>query len=111
MLALLIIACRRDARRGVSNGCVATMWLSGCSIAQDAPDHTSIAGSAPGIRTLPACSPRFLQLCSMAGMVKVGVVAIDGSRSRGNASRTAERSPESVAREVERISAPIARTS
>lgn len=79
--------------------------------AQDAPDHTSIARfRAEHQDAFTGLFAQVLQLCSAAGMVKVGVVAIDGSKIAANASRTANRSPESVAREVERISAQIAQT-
>ncbi|WP_441964846.1 transposase [Mycolicibacterium houstonense] len=79
--------------------------------AQDAPDHTSIARfRAAHQDAFIALFAQVLALCSAAGMVKVGVVSIDGSKIAANASRGANRSPESVGREVERISAQIAQT-
>ncbi|MBU9763550.1 transposase [Mycobacterium sp. TNTM28] len=78
--------------------------------AQDAPDHTSIARfRAAHHDAFTDLFAQVLALCSAAGMVKVGVVAIDGSKIAANASRGANRSPESVQREVERISAQIAK--
>ena len=79
--------------------------------AQDAPDHTSIARfRAAHHEAFTGLFAQVLTLCSASGMVKVGVVSIDGSKIAANASRGANRSPESVQREVERISAQIAQT-
>jgi transposase len=79
--------------------------------AQDAPDHTSIARfRAEHEDAFTELFAQVLQLCSAAGMVNVGVVSIDGSKIAANASRGANRSPESVAREVERVSREIAET-
>jgi transposase len=41
-----------------------------------------------------------LSLCRRAGLVKVGVVAVDGTKIAANASRTANRSYEQIAREI-----------
>ncbi len=79
--------------------------------AQDAPDHTSIARfRAAHHDAFTGLFAQVLALCSAAGMVKVGVVSIDGSKISANASRGANRSPGSVQREVERISREIAQT-
>ncbi|MFV8049371.1 transposase [Mycobacterium sp. 48b] len=79
--------------------------------AQDAPDHTSIARfRAAHHDAFTGLFAQVLALCSAAGMVKVGLVSIDGSKIAANASRGANRSPESVGREVERISREIAQT-
>jgi transposase len=79
--------------------------------AQDAPDHSSIARfRAEHQDAFTGLFAQVLQLCSAAGMVKVGVVSIDGSKIAANASRGANRSPASVQREVERISRQIAET-
>ncbi|OBC16283.1 hypothetical protein A5784_25965 [Mycobacterium sp. 852013-50091_SCH5140682] len=79
--------------------------------AQDAPDHTSIARfRAAHHDAFTNLFAQILQLCSAAGMVKVGVISIDGSKIAANASHGANRSPESVGREVERISRQIAET-
>lgn len=79
--------------------------------AQDAPDHSSIARfRAAHQDAFTDLFAQVLALCSAQGMVKVGVVSIDGSKIAANASRGANRSPESVQREVERISAQIAQT-
>lgn len=77
--------------------------------AQDAPDHTAIARfRATHHHLFEDVFAQVLQLCSAAGMVKVGVVSIDGTKIAANASRGANRSPESVAREVERLSQEVA---
>ena len=41
-----------------------------------------------------------LKLCDQAGLVKPGLVAIDGTRLAGNASREANREFEQIAREI-----------
>lgn len=63
---------------------VAFRWLSG----QQAPDFRSIGRFRK--RHLPALGNVFLQaleLCRAAGMVKLGQVALDGTKVRANASR------------------------
>lgn len=79
--------------------------------AQDAPDHSSIARfRAAHHDAFTGLFAQVLALCSTAGMVKVGVISIDGSKIAANASRGANRSADSVGREVERISRQIAQT-
>ncbi|MGV0741224.1 transposase [Mycolicibacterium sp. XJ870] len=112
LLALLIYAYasgERSSRRIERLCCDHVAFRVLC--AQDAPDHTSIARfRAAHHDAFTALFAQVLALCSAAGMVKVGVVSIDGSKIAANASRGANRSPESVQREVERISRQIAET-
>ena len=41
-----------------------------------------------------------LELCAEAGLVKVGVIAIDGTKMHANASQHAARDYEQIAREI-----------
>lgn len=110
LLALLIYAYasgQRSSRRieGLCSDHVAFRVLC----AQDAPDHTSIARfRAAHHDAFTHLFAQVLALCAAEGMVKVGVISIDGSKIAANASRGANRSPDSVGREVERISREIA---
>jgi transposase len=68
------------------------------------PDHTTIARFCA--RHEVALSRTFVQvlgLCEGAGLVSVGVVALDGTAIAADASRAATRSHESIGEEVERM--------
>jgi hypothetical protein len=65
------------------------------------PDHSTIAEFL--VRHEVALAELFtgvLGLCRRAGLVSVGVVAIDGTKVQANAARTANRSYEQIAREI-----------
>jgi transposase len=65
------------------------------------PDHASIARFV--VRHEEALAGLFgevLKLCDQAGLVKPGVVAIDGTRLAGNASQSRNRGFERIAREI-----------
>jgi hypothetical protein len=65
------------------------------------PDHATIARFV--VRHEAALADLFnevLKLCDQAGLVKPGLVAIDGTRVAGNASRDANREFEQIAREI-----------
>jgi transposase len=65
------------------------------------PDHATVARFV--VRHEAALAGLFgevLGLCDRAGLVKPGLVAIDGTRLAGNASRAANREFEQIAREV-----------
>jgi transposase len=69
--------------------------------ANQAPDHTTIARFRQ--RHEAALGELFgevLALCSEAGLVKVGVIAIDGTKVHANASQHANRDYEQLAREI-----------
>jgi transposase len=69
--------------------------------ANQAPDHATIARFR--VRHELALSELFgqvLRLCTEAGMVRVGVVAVDGTKVRANASERATRDYEQIAREI-----------
>lgn len=68
------------------------------------PDHTTIARFR--VRHEAALARLFTQvlgLCARAGLVSVGVVALDGTAISADACRDANRSHESIRREVERM--------
>jgi transposase len=68
--------------------------------AQDVPDHTTIARFRAGHEALFAdLFGQVLMLCAQAGMGKVGVVAIDGTKIAANASLGANRGEESLRQE------------
>ena len=65
------------------------------------PDHATIARFI--VRHEEALADLFgevLRLCDQAGLVKPGVVAIDGTRLAGNASRERNREFEQIAEEI-----------
>ncbi len=69
--------------------------------ANQAPDHTTIARFRQ--RHEAALGELFgevLGLCAQAGLVKVGVVAIDGTKVHANASQHANRDYEQLARDI-----------
>jgi transposase len=69
--------------------------------ANQRPDHTTIARFRQRHETaLAGLFGEVLALCAEAGLVKVGVVAIDGTKVHANASQHATRSYEEIAREI-----------
>lgn len=75
---------------------------------QDVPDHTTIARfRARHQDAFTEVFAQVLRLCAAAGMVKVGIVSIDGTKIAANAARGANRSGESVRQEAQRIAQQI----
>lgn len=80
----------------------------GVLCAQDPPDHTTIARFRAEHQDLIAdLFAQVLRLCSDAGMVKVGVVSIDGTKIKANASRSANRSADWVRDKASQIAGEI----
>lgn len=74
----------------------------------DAPDHTTIARfRAAHDEAFVEVFTQVLRLCSAAGMVKVGSIAIDGTKIAANASKGANRRPGRVPEEARRIAEQI----
>lgn len=74
----------------------------------DAPDHTTIARfRAEHQEKFAEVFAQVLRLCAAAGMVKVGVISIDGTKIAANAARGANRSPDAVREEARRIAQQI----
>ena len=109
LLALLVYAYavgERSSRR-IERLCidhVAFRVLCG----QDGPDHSTIARFRAehhdGFADLFA---QILRLCAAAGMVKVGIVSIDGTKIAANAAKSANRTHDWVRQEAERIAAEV----
>jgi transposase len=86
---------RRIERRCVED--VATRVIC----ANRAPDHTTIARFRQRHeRALGELFGEVLALCAEAGLVRVGVIAVDGTKVNANASEHATRSYEEIAREI-----------
>jgi transposase len=69
--------------------------------ANQAPDHATIARfRVRHERALSALFGQVLRLCADAGLVRVGVVAVDGTKVQANACERATRDYEQIAREI-----------
>src|SRR5215217_3379130 len=102
MVALLLYAYARGNRssRAIERACVEDVAYRVVA-ANLVPDHSTIADFR--VRHDAALAEVFtgvLGLCRRAGLVSVGVVAIDGTKVAANASREANRSYEQIAREI-----------
>jgi hypothetical protein len=74
------------------------------SSANQIPDHATIARfRARHEQALADTFEQVLALCARAGLVSVGLVALDGSLIAANASQAATRSYPQIRAEVERI--------
>jgi transposase len=77
--------------------------------ASQAPDHTTIARfRARHQDALARTFTQVLALCARAGLVSVGVVALDGTAMAANASREATRNYPAIREEVDRMLAEAA---
>jgi transposase len=103
MMVALLLYCysigerssRRIERRCIED--VATRVIC----ANRAPDHTTIARFRQRHETaLAGLFGEVLALCAEAGLVRVGVIAIDGTKVHANASERATRDYEQIAREI-----------
>src|SRR5919107_5082852 len=102
MVALLIYAYaigERSSRR-IERRCredVAVRVIT----ANQAPDHATIARfRVRHDRALGELFGQVLGLCAQAGLVRVGVIAVDGTKVHANASERATRDYEQIAREI-----------
>jgi transposase len=102
MVALLVYAyCvgERSSRR-IQRGCVEDVAFRVVA-ANHAPDHATIARfRVTHQEALAGLFAQVLVLCERAGMIRPGLVAIDGTKMAANASRDANRSAEQLAREI-----------
>jgi transposase len=112
MVALLLYAYAVGERssRGIERRCredVAFRVITANRI----PDHATIARfRVRHEQALAATFTQVLALCARAGLVSVGVVALDGSLLAGNASPGATRSYAAIRAEVERMLTEAAET-
>ena len=79
--------------------------------ANQIPDHTTIARfRQQHEEELNGLFTQVLLLCAQAGLVKVGVVALDGTKMKANASLSANRTYASIEEEVKRMLAEAQKT-
>ena len=79
--------------------------------ANSSPDHSTIARfRQANEQALSACFTQVLMLCATAGLVRVGVVALDGTKIEANASLYANRGLEAIDAEVQAMLAEAAAT-
>jgi transposase len=105
MVALMIYsyACGERSSRVIERRCREDV-PSRVICANRVPDHTTISRfRARHEQALAATFTQVLGLCARAGLVSVGVVALDGTAIAGDASRAATRSHDSIRQEVERM--------
>ena len=102
MVALLLYAYARGERssRGIERRCVEDVAYRVIA-AQQKPDHATIARfRARHEDALAELFSSVLGLCRQAGLVKVGVIAIDGTKVHANASHHSNLDYEQLAREI-----------
>jgi transposase len=102
MVGLLLYAYAKGRRssRGIERACVEDVAFRVIA-ANQAPDHCTVArfrqrheGALAGLFSA------VLSLCAEAGLVEVGVVAVDGTKVHANASRDATRDYDRIAAEI-----------
>lgn len=102
MVALLLYAYAKGVRsaREIERRCVEDVAFRVIA-ANLAPDHATIARFRAGHeRALGELFGQVLGLCVRAGLVRVGVLALDSTKLHANASGLANRSYEQIAREI-----------
>ena len=102
MVTLLIYAYaigERSSRR-IERRCIEDVAMR-VICANQRPDHTTVARFRQRHEAaLAGLFSEVLALCAESGLVRVGVVAIDGTKVHANASQHATRSYEEIAREI-----------
>src|SRR5664280_2860851 len=102
MVALLLYAYCKGQRSSwvIEHECVEDIAYRVIA-ASEVPDHTTIARFRQRHETaLAGLFGEVLTLCAQEGLVKVGVVAIDGTKVHANAGREATRDYEQIAKEI-----------
>jgi transposase len=102
MVALLLYAYSRGVRsaRAIERACEENVAYRVIA-AQAKPDHATIARFVERHeQALAGLFGAVLGLCAQAGLAKVGIVAIDGTKVAANASRDATRDYEQIARGI-----------
>src|ERR1700733_13331976 len=102
VVALLLYGYSRGVRsaRAIERACVEDVALRMIAM-METPDHATIARFvARHEAALAGLFGQVLRLCDEAGLVRPGVVAIDGTRMAGNASRESTRDFGEIAREI-----------
>jgi transposase len=102
LVALLLYGYSRGVRsaRAIERACVEDVAFKMIAM-METPDHATIARFvARHEAALAGLFGQVLRLCDEAGLVRPGVVAIDGTRMAGNASRESTRDFAEIAREI-----------
>ena len=102
MVALLLYAYARGERssRGIERRCVEDVAYRVIAC-QQTPDHATIARfRVRHEESLAALFTEVLSLCKEAGLVKVGLIAIDGTKVHANASHHCNLDYEQLTREI-----------
>jgi transposase len=102
MVALLLYAycCGTRSARSIERACEEDVAYRVIA-AHSKPDHATIARFVERHeRALAGLFGAVLGLCARAGLARVGIVAIDGTKVAANASRDATRDYEQIAREI-----------
>jgi transposase len=102
LVALLLYGYARGVRsaRAIERACVEDVAFKMIAM-METPDHATIARFVARHEAgLAGVFGQVLRLCDEAGLVRPGVVAIDGTRMAGNASRESTRDFEAIAREI-----------
>src|SRR4051794_1765186 len=99
-LLLYVYAIGERSSRRIERRCIEDV-AARVICANQAPDHTTIARFRQRHEAaLAALFGDVLGLCAEAGLVQVGVIAIDGTKVHANASERATRDYEQLAREI-----------
>ncbi len=102
MVALLLYSYSRGQRssRRIERSCVEDVACRVICV-NEAPDHTTIARFRQHHQdALAGLFTDVLRLCADAGLVGVGLVAVDGTKVHADASHHANRAYEQIAREI-----------
>jgi len=102
MVAVLLYAYARGVRsaRQIERACLEDVAFKTIAM-METPDHATIARFVDRHEAaLAGLFGQVLELCAQAGLVRPGVVAIDGTRMAGNASRESTRDFGQIAREI-----------
>jgi transposase len=102
MVAIVLYAYAKGQRssRGIERACVEDIAYRVIA-ANLAPDHVTINRfRVEHADVLAGLFGSVLRLCARAGMVKVGTIAVDGTKVHANASRDANADYERIAREI-----------
>ncbi len=105
MLAVLIYAyCQgRRSSRKISKACEEELpyrWLTGNTV----PDHCAIARfRSRHEKLMKTVFCEILSVCAEAGLVRVGDVYLDGTKIKGNASLSANRTLDQLNKEIEQM--------
>jgi transposase len=102
MVALFLYAYARGNRssRGIERACVEDVAYRVIA-ANHKPDHSTIAEFRKRHEdAIAGLFTEVLALCAEAGLAKVGVIAVDGTKMQANASRFANLDYEQIARQI-----------